>query len=243
MTTHNAFGQPVGDGVEGWQGARPPGHEAIPGRLVRLEPLSPDRHGEDLYSAFLLPGDGPGDSPAARWTYSGGMPFEDAGSHRTWLSACAASRDPLYFAIVEQTSSRATGLATYLNIVPEQGCIEVGNLHFTPWLRRTPAATEAMMLMMKHAFALGYRRYEWKCDALNAPSRRAAERLGFRFEGIFRQHRVVQGRNRDTAWFSVLDDEWPRLEGVLERWLSPDNFDAHGQQRLSLSSLMARGAR
>lgn len=233
----NDHGQPVGAPLPEWQTAQRPRPETLEGRRVHLEPLSPERHADPLHVAFLSPGEGPLDAPEARWTYSGGMPFRSAAEHRDWLKARAASQDPLFFALVDPASGRALGLASYLNIVPEHGSIEVGHLHFTPPLRRTPAATEAMLLMMRHAFALGYRRYEWKCDALNAASRRAAERLGFRFEGVFRQHRVMNGRNRDTAWFSILDGEWPAIEARLERWLSPENFDAQGRQLSSLSAL------
>ncbi|MGQ4878686.1 GNAT family N-acetyltransferase [Billgrantia sp. LNSP4103-1] len=233
----NEYGQPVGFTLPAWRPARRPGRTPLTGRLAHLEPLAIERHADSLHAAFLLPGEGPHDAPAARWTYVGGMPFADAGQCRTWLAARAESDDPLFFAIVEPASGRALGLASYLNIVPEHGSIEVGHLHFSPMLRRTPAATEAMLLLMRHAFELGYRRYEWKCDAFNAASRRAAERLGFRFEGIFRQHRVANGRNRDTAWFSLLDSEWPTIEARLERWLAPENFDAQGRQRRSLSSL------
>lgn len=237
MTMRNAYDQPVGAEVKDWHGAAFPQPAPLAGRLVRVEPLNADSHGNALHAAFLEPSDTPGEGLEARWTYLGGCPFASDDDYRDWLAARAASRDPSFHAIVENASGQALGMAAYLRIDPEHGSIEVGHLHFTPRLKRTPAATEAMMLMMRHAFSLGYRRYEWKCDALNAPSRRAAERLGFRFEGVFRQHRVVQGRNRDTAWFSILDSEWPALESAFERWLSPDNFDDRGRQRVALSSL------
>ncbi|QTP57961.1 GNAT family N-acetyltransferase [Billgrantia antri] len=235
--TQNDFGQPIGAPQPAWKPARRPERTTLTGRLVRLEPLSAERHADSLHAAFMVAGEGPLDAPAARWTYSGGMPFTNAEQCRIWLVDRARSNDPLFYAIVEADSGRALGLASYLNIVPEHGSIEVGHIHFTPALRRKPAATEAMLLLMRHAFALGYRRYEWKCNALNAPSRRAAERLGFRFEGIFRQHRVEGGHNRDTAWFSLLDGEWPAVEARLEGWLAPENFDAKGRQLCSLSAL------
>lgn len=256
--SRNDYGQPIGGALPDWQPARRPGRMALQGRRVRLEPLAPERHADSLHAAFLAPGEGPNDTPEARWTYSGGMPFADAGQYLAWLEAKAGSKDPLFYAIVETpgatvettgaiveavdewTAGRALGLASYLNIVPEHGSIEVGHIHFTPALRRTPAATEAMLLMMRHAFALGYRRYEWKCNALNAASQRAAERLGFCFEGIFRQHRVENGHSRNTAWFSLLDSEWPAVEARLERWLAPENFDPEGQQLRSLSATTAR---
>jgi RimJ/RimL family protein N-acetyltransferase len=159
------------------------------------------------------------------------------------VKAVCLGDDPLFFAIVDAKTGRAVGLASYLRIDPRVGSIEVGHLRFSSLLQRTPAATEAMALMMRRAFELGYRRYEWKCDALNAPSRAAAERLGFEFEGIFRQARLNKGRNRDTAWFSILDREWPALRPAFERWLDPANFDANGKQRARLSELTAAAQR
>ncbi|MDN3557407.1 GNAT family N-acetyltransferase [Halomonas maura] len=235
-------GQPIGETVDDWQGAMPLPDTTLTGRRVRVEPLDAGRHGDALHAALGEPGETPGDAPEARWTYLGGIPYANRDEFDTWLAARADSREPRFRAIVDRASGLAVGLAAYLNGVPEHGSLEVGHLHFSPRLRRTPAATEAMALMMRHAFALGYRRYEWKCDTLNAASRRAATRLGFRLEGVFRQHRVVAGRNRDTAWFSILDGEWPALEARLWRWLSPDNFDAKGRQRLSLSALTARSS-
>lgn len=240
MNALTPCGQPIGAPVPGWVGATPLSGTALAGRRVSIEPLDAERHGDGLYAALGLPGKTPLDGPEARWAYLGGVPYDDRPGFDAWLASRAASHDPRFHAIAERASGQALGLAAYLNIVPEHGSLEVGHLHFSPRLQRTPAATEAMALMMRHAFALGYRRYEWKCDALNMPSRRAATRLGFRFEGIFRQHRVVAGRNRDTAWFSILDGEWPTLEAIFERWLSPDNFDAQGRQHLSLTALTAR---
>ena len=238
MTETNAYGQPVGHRVACWRGAAFPDPEPMTGRLVRVEPLDVGRPGPTLHTALLDPGETPGEGLEERWTYLGGCPFENIAQYRDWLAGRAASRDPRFHAIVERAGGEALGLAAYLRIAPEEGSIEVGHLHFTPRLKRSAAATEAMVLMMRRAFALGYRRYEWKCDALNAPSRRAAERLGFRFEGVFRQHRVVAGRNRDTAWFSILDGEWPALENAFSHWLSPDNFDDRGHQRIALSTLI-----
>src|SRR4029453_14346257 len=154
--------------------------------------------------------------------------------YRTYLERCSASEDPLFFAIVDARLGHATGLGSYLRIEAAHGVIEVGHLAFSPLLQRTSAATEAMYLMMRQVFELGYRRYEWKCDALNATSRRAAERLGFTFEGIFRQASVYKGRNRDTAWYSIIDREWPAIDARFRRWLDPVNFDAHGVQRTPL---------
>lgn len=173
------------------------------------------------------------------WTYLARGPFATRESYRAWMSDVCPCNDPLYYAIVDLATGKASGVASYMRIDPANGCIEVGNLAFSPLLQRKPAATEAMYLMMRHAFELGYRRYEWKCDTLNAPSRAAAQRLGFTFEGIFRQAVVYKGRSRDTAWFSIIDKEWPALKVGFERWLLPENFDANGKQILRLSGLAA----
>jgi RimJ/RimL family protein N-acetyltransferase len=153
------------------------------------------------------------------------------------MHALCLGDDPLFFAIVDRTTSAPLGVASWLRIDPRAGSIEVGHLHFSPRLQRTPHATEAMFLMMQRAFELGYRRYEWKCDALNAPSRAAAQRLGLSFEGVFRQAWVVKGRNRDTAWYAAIDTEWPALRAAFTPWLDPANFDAAGRQRTRLSDL------
>lgn len=167
-------------------------------------------------------------------------PFADFSTFDSQLRARAASEDPLFFAILDAQDGRAKGRASYMRIEPAHHCIEVGHIIYSPQLQRTPAATEAMYLMARYVFEnLGYRRYEWKCDALNQPSRRAALRYGFQFEGTFRQHMIVKGRNRDTAWFAMLDREWPGRKRNFELWLSPENFDEAGRQRVSLSSLNA----
>jgi len=169
------------------------------------------------------------------WTYLHSGPFASLEEYLAWLEPRPASADPLFFAFVDTAGNRATGLGSYLRIEPAAGSIEIGHLQFSPLLQRTPAATEAMYLMMRNAFELGYRRYEWKCDSLNAASRRAAERLGFTFEGVFRQALVYKGRSRDTAWYSVLDTEWPALQRGFRAWLQPENFDDSGRQRRSLA--------
>lgn len=161
-------------------------------------------------------------------------PFASMTEYRHWLSQVAGQGDPQFYAIVDQQSQQPQGLAAYLRVTPASGSVEVGHVYFSPPLRRTRAATEAMLLMMQHAFSLGYRRYEWKCDALNAPSRAAAQRLGFTFEGIFRQATVVKGRNRDTAWYAMIDKDWPRVQVAIQGWLAPENFDAQGKQRAKL---------
>jgi RimJ/RimL family protein N-acetyltransferase len=198
------------------------------GRTCRLEPLDADEHAEALHEAFALDADGRG------WTYLPYGPFASAADYSVWFEEAAASEDPLFFAILDADGA-PVGVASYLRIMPAIGTVEVGHIHLAPPLRRTRAGTEAMYLMARRAFdELGYRRYEWKCDDLNAPSRRAAERLGFTYEGTHRQATIYKGRNRDTAWYSILDSEWPRVRVALEAWLDPANFDAEGVQRAPL---------
>jgi RimJ/RimL family protein N-acetyltransferase len=205
--------------------ASPPRREVLRGDRVRLEPLG-TAHAEDLYAAAH------GDPHL--WDYLPYGPFEDVEAMRAHLAAQAASEDPLFFAIVD-AEGRARGVASYLRIEPAHGCIEIGHIWFGAALQRTPAATEAIYLLSRHAFDdLGNRRLEWKCDAANARSRRAAERFGFTFEGVFRQHMIVKGRNRDTAWFALLDGDWPAARAAFEAWLAPSNFDADGHQRTPL---------
>jgi RimJ/RimL family protein N-acetyltransferase len=230
----NDLGQPVGAPLPDWRGAAAPRRVTLEGRYCRIEPLSVARHADALWAAQTL------DRTGASWTYLPYGPFASASSYRDWLSVQELCDDPLFFAIVDTSSNRAVGHAAYMRIEAPVGSIEVGHVYFSPLLQRTPMATEAMFLMMQQAFAWGYRRYEWKCDALNAASRSAAQRLGFSFEGVFRQARVVKGRNRDTAWFSILDGEWPALQVAFERWLAPGNFDAEGRQSVALSSLTAK---
>ena len=206
----------------------------MPGRFCRLERLDPSRHAAELFAAYAR------DTDARHWTYLPYGPFDGLDAYLEWMQRTALGDDPLFFAIVDAGSGHAVGVASYLRIDPQAGTIEVGHLRFSSLLQRTPAATEAMYLMMRNAFALGYRRYEWKCDALNAPSRAAALRLGFVVEGVFRQALVLKGRNRDTAWFAVVDRDWPALERAFVRWLDPANFDAAGQQRTRLSELTER---
>ena len=203
------------------------------GRFCRLVPLDPDQHALELHAANMA------DAADAMWTYLPYGPFASLEIYRAWLHEQARGDDPLFYTILDNTTAKPLGLAAYLRILPASGSIEVGHLNYSPLLQRTPAATEAMFLMMQRAFALGYRRYEWKCDALNAKSRAAALRLGFSFEGVFRQATVYKGRNRDTAWFSILDREWPALEAAFRRWLEPSNFNERGAQRVRLSELTA----
>jgi RimJ/RimL family protein N-acetyltransferase len=227
----NPFSQPIGQPLPDWTTRPAPPRTPLAGRFCRLEPLEAKRHAAALHEAHVL------DAEGSNWTYLPYGPFESAAAYARWVEKAETQEDPQFFAIVLEPAGRPVGVASFLRIVPEMGVIEVGHLSFSPALQRTPAATEAMFLMMRRVFGdLGYRRYEWKCDALNAPSRRAAERLGFRYEGTFRQMHVVKGRNRDTAWFSILDSEWPALEQAFERWLAPENFDDAGRQRRSLAA-------
>lgn len=231
----NALGQPIGEPLDGWEPRPLPPPAPLEGRLCRLEPLDPARHLEALFAANSLDADG------RNWTYLPYGPWDSIESYGAWFEAAAASADPLWFAIVSRESARAIGVASYLRIDPANGAIEVGHLAFSPLLQRTAAATEALYLLARRAFEeLGYRRLEWKCDSFNEPSRAAALRLGFRYEGMFRQAVVMKGRNRDNAWFSMLDGEWPAVRAALEAWLDPANFDEQGRQRRALSALLAR---
>jgi len=185
----------------------------------------------DLFAAGRVDADG------RTWTYLPYGPFATEQDYRVWLRATCLGLDPLFYVVIDSARKQATGVAAYMRIQPASGSIEVGHVHFSPLLQRTPAATEAMYLMMRRAFEFGYRRYEWKCDSLNGASRRAAQRLGFSFEGIFRQAAVYKGRSRDTAWYSVIDRDWPPLAQAFEAWLAPGNFDHEGRQRISLTEL------
>jgi len=225
--------QPVGFPVPGWKAPPRPPRTALAGRYCRVEPIDPARHADDLFRANAL------DTTARNWTYMNYGPFPSLDAYRDWMQAYCLGDDPLFHAIVDSASGRAVGVASYMRIDPRNGSIEVGHINYSPLLQRKPAATETMYLMMKRAFELGYRRYEWKCDALNAPSRAAAQRLGFSFEGVFRQATVYKGRSRDTAWYATIDSEWPELERAFLRWLDPANFDPQGNQRLRLSDLTA----
>lgn len=228
----NAFGQPIGAPLPDWSAPPVPARAPVDGRRCRLEPLDPDRHADALFAAHAA-------APDDRaWTYLPAGPFDDADAHRTWV-ADAAARDGFRFFAVVTPEHGPCGVAAYLRIDPPNGVLEIGHLAFSPHLQRTPAATEALHLLIDHAFALGYRRVEWKCDSRNAPSRAAARRLGFAFEGVFRQAVVTRGRNRDTAWYALIDTEWPALRDVHRAWLTPENFDADGRQRTRLAERTA----
>lgn len=217
--------------VTGWTPPLPAGPAVMEGRFVRLERLDPALHAADLHAANSV--------SDAIWDYLPYGPFDSPGAYRAWAEDMADRPDPFFYALRDRASGRAAGVASFLRVSPAAGSIEVGHIALAPVLQRSPAATEAMALMMGWAFSAGYRRYEWKCDALNRPSRRAAERLGLSYEGTFRQAAVVKGRNRDTAWFAAIDAEWPRLSAAFGRWLSPANFDAAGRQKESLTALTA----
>ncbi|HVT02550.1 MAG TPA: GNAT family protein [Thermoanaerobaculia bacterium] len=225
----NEFGQPIGFTVDGWTARPAPPRTDMVGRWCRVAPLDIELHSADLHEANLE------DREGRNWTYLNSDPFSDLVTYRAWLAKMTVSDDPFFHTIIDSRSGKAGGVAAFLRIDPSNGVIEVGHINFTPRLQRTIASTEAMYLMMKRVFdELGYRRYEWKCDSLNAPSMAAAERLGFRFEGIFRQALVYKGRNRDTAWFSITDREWSACKAGLQRWLAPSNFDASGKQLAKL---------
>jgi RimJ/RimL family protein N-acetyltransferase len=228
-----ASGLPIGARVETGPAQYPQG-VALVGRRVRLEPLDPGAHGDSLYASTNLQGP----ENDRLWLYLFAGPFADRATFDRYLRDIAAEQDTLYFAIVDQATGNAVGHAAYMRMYPQECTIEVGGVLFSPAIQRSAAATEAMYLMAEYVFErLGYRRYEWKCNALNAPSRRAAQRLGFTYEGLFRQHLIVKGRSRDTAWFSMLDSEWPARKAAFQQWLDPANFDADGRQKTALSSL------
>lgn len=208
-----------------------PPHEPLQGRFIRLEPLDFARHGDHLWQELQGP-------DPALWDYLPYGPFAERAAFDAWLAGHADSRDPQCYAVVEQASARALGLLAYLRITPKDGCIEIGHIAFGAALQRTPGASEAVFLLARQAFdELGYRRLEWKCNARNARSRRAAERFGFSYEGLFRQHMIVKGENRDTAWYALIDSEWPQCRQAFQHWLAADNFDAEGRQKRRLEEL------
>jgi len=214
-----------------WRPAKRPERTALNGDSVLLEPLDVARHGEDLFAATA--------GADSTWDYLPYGPFSDRREFVGWLEQRAPIDDPLTFTIIDREANAARGLASLMRIVPEHGVIEIGHIWLSPSLQRTRQGTEAIYLMSRYAFDLGNRRYEWKCNAENTTSRRAAERFGFTFEGVFRQHMVVKGRNRDTAWYSITDAEWPARRAAFEAWLSPQNFNPDGRQRQSLSTIRA----
>ena len=232
MPRSNEFNQPIGDDLDGW---KPPGFPPLrefAGKYVKLEPLNRERHTQSLYAAYQ-------DSPDSIWTYMPLGPFRDTAELGATIEALAADSGWQPYAIV--VHGTALGFMSYLRIDQPNGAIEIGSIVLSTGLQRTTPATEAIYLLIKNAFDLGYRRCEWKCDDLNAPSRRAAQRLGFRYEGTFRHATHYKGRNRDTAWYAITDHEWPALDQAFRAWLADDNFDRSGRQRSSLSNLRNQG--
>ena len=236
MTEHkNDLGQPISFSIDSWQPCDRPSLNTMMGRTCRLETYSPDKHNQQLFNAFIK------DTDQANWTYLPYGPFDNFADFDAWARAECQNQDPLFHTVIDLKTEQAVGLASYLRITPETGVIEVGHIHFSPLMQGTTLATETMFLMMQRVFdELGYRRYEWKCDSLNAPSCRAAQRLGFQFEGIFRQLTMYKGRNRDTAWFAIIDKDWLMVKSAFQQWLSVDNFDQQGEQKQSLSEFMSK---
>jgi RimJ/RimL family protein N-acetyltransferase len=228
--------QPIGPSIDS-HAAKRPERVTLKGRWITLVPLDPHAHAEALYEGSN------GDATReAVWTYLFNGPFATLADFAADIDVKAKAADPHYFAIIDNSSGRAVGYESLMRIDPPNRVIEVGGILYAPSMQRSPGGTEAQYLLARYVFdELGYRRYEWKCNALNAPSRRAAERFGFTFEGIFRQHMIVKGRNRDTAWFAMLDSEWPARKAAYERWLAPDNFDSDGRQKVALSALTPKG--
>lgn len=219
-TETNALGQAVGKRVDGWSGAVPMDASAIEGRSCRLERLTKDQAAA-LHEAYSSDADG------RNWTYLPYGPFENLKDYADWVKGVAAENDPLFMAIIEKQSEKPVGVGSFMRINPEHGTIEIGHLNFSPLMQRSAISSEALIMMIRKCFALGYRRVEWKCNAANDASMRAAERLGFRFEGIFRNHAVFKGRNRDTAWFAIIDDDWPELDAIFGEWLSAVKAGTH----------------
>lgn len=212
-----------------WQAAGTPTRDTLQGRTVRLEGLDPARHGDDLWLALQ----GATADPLL-WDYLPYGPCTERSGFDAWLAGHAASQDPLFYTVIEQASGQAQGLLSFLNIHPAHGSIEIGHVCFARVMQRSVQATEVIYLLAEYAFRLGNRRLEWKCNDRNQRSKNAALRFGFSYEGLFRQHRVIKGQNRDTAWYSIIDTEWPLIEAAFQRWLAADNFDAAGQQRQRL---------
>jgi RimJ/RimL family protein N-acetyltransferase len=223
----------VAEDLKNWTPRPRPERIAIEGRHVRLEPLDAARHGDGLYEASSVADAG------ERFRWLPDLPPENRAAFQPWLDKSAASPDPMFWAVIDKASGKVAGRQTLMRIDPTYGVIEIGNIYWGPLISRKPAATEAQFLFTKYAFDLGYRRYEWKCNNRNEPSKRAALRFGFAFEGVFRQHMIVKGENRDTAWYSIIDKEWPALRRGYEAWLDPANFDREGRQKRRLEDFRA----
>lgn len=231
----NQYDQPIGLDIPNWAGCPRPGGETLSGKYCCLEHINPEKHNEELYSAYQLATDG------RDWTYLPVGPFTEQQAFEQYLQQLATSTDPIHYAVIDKQSGKALGTLALMRIDQKNGSIEVGFVAYSPALKHSRIATEAQFLLMSYALgALGYRRYEWKCDNFNAPSKAAAQRLRFKFEGIFRNHVVYKGHTRDTAWFSIIDSEWPQLKTAFEAWLDESNFDRNGRQKVSLSGLTKR---
>ncbi|WP_127019299.1 GNAT family N-acetyltransferase [Rheinheimera mangrovi] len=230
----NEFQQPIGQALTDWKPAKQPSKRNMDGQYCRLEPLNAERHSDELYQAFA-------DSRDARdWTYLPYGPFSSANEYREFLTRNSQLNDPIHYTVVAQSTGKAVGTVSLMRIDAANGVIEIGHVVYSSTMQRTPLSTEVMALLLKYVFEeLGYRRVEWKCDSLNGPSRAAAKRFGFTFEGIFRQLQVTQGRNRDTAWYSILDYEYAQFKSAYQLWLAPDNFDETGHQLAKLANLIA----
>jgi len=234
----NELGQPLDFEVPGWMTRAHPPRTAMTGRWCTVAPIDADHDAAELYDAVMHDADG------ANWTYLPYGPFETFEAYDAWLRETCLGPDPMFHTIRLNETGQAVGIASLMRIDAANGVIETGHIHFSPLLQRTPASTEAMYLLMRRVFdELGYRRYEWKCNNLNEPSKRTAERLGFVYEGVFRQMYVAKGRNRDTAWFAILDREWPAVKQAFETWLTADNFDTNGTQKRRLGDLIAEARR
>ena len=230
MNTFNQFGQPVGEALIDWQPRQPPSRVTLKGRYCYLEPLRVE-HADALFRAYHLAED------TRSWTWLLREPDATAADFSQWVASVSDLPDPMHFTVFDNQTHSPVGTLALMRIDPKNGVVEVGHVHFSPLLSRTPMSTEAQYLLMQYVFdTLGYRRYEWKCNSLNEPSRRAALRLGFQYEGRFRQALVVKGHNRDTDWFSILDKEWQALECAFQSWIATDNFTADGKQIRSLES-------
>ena len=228
----NENDQPIGAPVENWSKRLAPPFTEIEGNHTRLEILDLEKHAQDLFAANNI------DKQGKIWRYLSYGPYSNLDDYKVWITKYQKKTDPLFYAILDKTTNKALGVASYLRVNPTAGSIEVGHINFSPALQKTILATEAMYLLMRRVFSdLGYRRYEWKCNAMNEGSKAAAKRLGFTYEGTFRQADVNKGRNRDTAWFSMIDSEWPVIDTAFKRWLSFENFDGAGHQKISLSKL------
>jgi RimJ/RimL family protein N-acetyltransferase len=217
-----------------WTPRPKPASQPLEGRFVRLEKLDPSRHADGLFDASAQP------DRDERFRWLPDLPPSDRNVFRKWVEQAAASDDPLFFAVIDKASGRIAGRQTFMRVDAVNGVAEIGHIYWGPLVSRKPAATDALFLFARHLFDdLGYRRFEWKCDDENLPSKRAALRFGFRHEGVFRQHMIVKGRNRDTAWFAMLDKDWAKLRPAYEAWLAPDNFDSAGAQRKKLEAFRA----